>query len=247
MQVRRLTWLVAFLAGLGLLVPITGDLAQAEAKRAKKSRKTKVCTTRKGKRRCRWRKQFDGHNVAEHSLREEPPVKPSGDIEVIPRHFPGEAYRVNIYDADGDFDEAALAELDHAFRCKRTGSERAVDPRLYENLSRIYDHFGQRPITLVSGHRYQRDEGSRHFHASAMDIHIEGVSDRKLYDFASSLDTGGMGVGIYPRSGFVHVDIRAPGAKSYRWTDWSGPGSDTKKKKKKKKRARPKRERKPVS
>jgi hypothetical protein len=31
-----------------------------------------------------------------------------------------------------------------------------------------------------------------------------------------------MGIGLYPRAGFVHVDIR-PEA-SYRWTDYSPPG-----------------------
>ena len=32
-----------------------------------------------------------------------------------------------------------------------------------------------------------------------------------------------MGIGIYPRAGFVHVDIRPE--PSYRWTDYSPPGS----------------------
>jgi hypothetical protein len=31
-----------------------------------------------------------------------------------------------------------------------------------------------------------------------------------------------MGIGIYPASGFVHIDFRAPGDPSFRWTDWSG-------------------------
>jgi uncharacterized protein YcbK (DUF882 family) len=102
---------------------------------------------------------------------------------------------------------------------------RAVDPRLYEMLSRIQDHFDGRRVHLVSGFRFQRNEGSRHYHASAMDIRIPGVSIRKIRKYADSLDTGGMGIGIYPKSGFVHVDFRAPGEPSYRWTDRSGPGS----------------------
>jgi hypothetical protein len=28
-----------------------------------------------------------------------------------------------------------------------------------------------------------------------------------------------MGIGKYPRGGFVHIDFRAPGEPSYRWTD----------------------------
>jgi hypothetical protein len=31
-----------------------------------------------------------------------------------------------------------------------------------------------------------------------------------------------MGIGLYPTSGFIHVDFRAPGEPSYRWVDHSG-------------------------
>ncbi|WP_428267508.1 YcbK family protein [Haliangium sp.] len=208
-------------------------------KRAKRVPKMKVCKRRNGKRRCRWEPRFDGHGIATSKLRTEDLPDPSGDIWVYAVNF-REEVKVNLYDDAGELDPAALAELDHLFRCRRTGEERAVDPRLYEILSLIYDEFGQRRINLVSGFRNQPNQGSRHFHASAMDIHIEGVSDKKLYQFAESLDAGGMGIGIYPTSGFVHVDFRAPGEKSYRWTDYSGPGG-------KKKKARKRRSRRPNS
>ncbi len=57
-----------------------------------------------------------------------------------------------------------------------------------------------------------------------MDIRIPGVSISEMYKFAESLDAGGMGIGIYPTSQFIHVDFRAPGEPSYRWTDYSGHG-----------------------
>ena len=57
-----------------------------------------------------------------------------------------------------------------------------------------------------------------------MDIRIPGVSIHDMYNFAETLDAGGMGIGIYPTSGFIHVDFRAPGEPSYRWTDYSGHG-----------------------
>jgi hypothetical protein len=60
-----------------------------------------------------------------------------------------------------------------------------------------------------------------------MDIRIEGVTIDELYAYAESLDMGGMGVGLYPTSQFIHFDYRAPGEPSYRWTDWTAPGSDT--------------------
>ena len=96
-----------------------------------------------------------------------------------------------------------------------------MDPRLYQILSILYDHFGK-PIDLNSGFRYQRNEGSRHFHGSAMDVSMPTVSYREIYAFATSLDLGGMGIGRYPTGGFVHIDFRAPGEPSYRWTDTHG-------------------------
>ncbi len=195
-------------------------------------------------------KVFTGHGVDKEILRDSPVPKPSGDIWVYSVNYRDEV-RVNIYrknspaqataalaaaasplvasadrkDQDTqstvEYDEEALAELDHVFRCKRTGEVRAVDPRLYETLSVISDHFGGKRIDLISGFRFQREEGSRHFHASAMDIRIPGVSIRALRKFAESLDTGGMGIGLYPRANFVHVNWRAPGEPSFRWVDRS--------------------------
>jgi uncharacterized protein YcbK (DUF882 family) len=132
-----------------------------------------------------------------------------------------QASDTSAQDASDRFDDEALAQLDQVFRCKRTGEVRAINPRLYETLSAIYTHFGGKRIELISGFRFQREEGSRHFHGSAMDIRIPGVSIAALRKFAESLDTGGMGIGIYPRANFVHVDWRAPGEPSFRWVDRS--------------------------
>lgn len=200
--------------------------AEAEAKRR---------TKKKGR-------SFVGHGIKGIELRKEPVPQPSGDVWVYAVNF-REEVRVNIYRKTGDragaslvamsgtapaadvrsdrFDEEALGALDHIFRCKRTGEVRAVDPRLYETLSVIQDHFGGKRVELISGFRFQREEGSRHYHASAMDIRIRGVSARELRKFAESLDTGGMGIGIYPLANFVHVDWRAPGEPSFRWVDRS--------------------------
>ena len=60
--------------------------------------------------------------------------------------------------------------------------------------------------------------------SSASDVRIQGVSDRSLHDFVATLDTGHMGLGLYPRAGFIHVDVRAE--PSYRWIDYSPPGKE---------------------
>jgi uncharacterized protein YcbK (DUF882 family) len=177
---------------------------------------------------------FNGHNAAKSSLRTEPLAKPSGDVWLFAENL-NEEVRVNIYKPDGNFDDAALAKLDELFRCARTGAVRAVRAELYEQLSRFFDHFEGKRIDLVSGFRFAERNSSRHFHASAMDIRIKGVSINEMYRYAESLDGGGMGVGIYPVSGFVHVDFRAPGEPSYRRTDTTGPNSGGSSKGKKKK------------
>lgn len=225
---RRITLLVALVMFLG------GGVAEA----GKKGKKVKICTTKKvgkkQKKSCRYEQEFAGHNAAKSTLRTDPLERPSGDISVLSNNLQEEV-KVNIYAADGSFDEAALAQLDEVFRCKRSHEVRAVDPRLYEQMSRIYDHFGGKQIELVSGFRFKERESSRHWHASAMDIRIVDVTIRELYDYAESLDLGGMGIGIYPNSDFVHVDYRAPGEPSYRWTDRSYPEGHGKKSKKKSK------------
>jgi uncharacterized protein YcbK (DUF882 family) len=189
---------------------------------------------------------FSGHNAAKQTLRTEALAKPSGNISLKAENL-GEEVTVNIYKPDGTFDDAALAKLDDLFRCVRTGTVRAVRAELYEQLSRVYDHFSGKQIYLVSGFRFAERSSSRHFHASAMDIRIPGVSIREMYRFAESLDTGGMGIGLYPTSGFIHIDFRAPGEPSYRWTDYSGHGGGGGKKKAKKPTGHTQPARKPTS
>lgn len=230
-------------------VALAAAPAEAGKRRSVNDKGTsKVCSAKaKGKKgkRCKRVKVFSGHGVAQSALRAEPLERPSGALEVYAENL-AEGVSVNLYQEDGNFDEAALASLDEIFRCKRTDETRAVRPELYEMLSRIYDQFGQKRILLVSGFRFAERDSSRHFHASAMDIKIEGVSAREVYEFAESLDGGGMGIGIYPNSGFVHVDFRAPGEPSYRWRDLSGPSHGKKSKGKTPKR-RTTRATKPVS
>ena len=243
---RRIALFAAVLLLTGLAGTASAKKKDREKERDKKHTLVKVCTERevkvgkrtKTKRSCKRVPQFDGHNAAKDSLRTEPLERPSGEIWLRSENL-SEELHLNIYRPDGGYDEAVLAQLDEIFRCRRSNEVRAVDPRLYEHLSRVFDHFGKQRIELVSGFRFKERNSSRHWHASAMDIRIKGVSIRELYEFAETLDLGGMGVGIYPNSGFVHIDFRAPGEPSYRWTDRSypdGEGKATAKREKKSKR-----------
>src|SRR5450432_490390 len=97
-------------------------------------------------------------------FRTEAADRPSGEVWLYAENL-GEELVVNIYKPDGGFDDAALAKLDDMFRCVKTGEVRAVRRELYEELSRIYDHFGKKRVELVSGFRFGDRNSSRHFHA----------------------------------------------------------------------------------
>jgi hypothetical protein len=51
-----------------------------------------------------------------------------------------------------------------------------------------------------------------------MDMVVPGVADEEVARFVREL--GFVGVGVYPTSQFVHVDVRP---RSYFWVDFSGP------------------------
>ena len=131
---------------------------------------------------------------------------------------------MNIYNADGSYSVDAVEDLNFVLRCRRTDAEKPIDIQLLTWLSLIYDHFGGKPLQIVSGYRNQRKQTSNHFKGRATDIRIEGVSPKQVRAFAETLDRGGMGIGLYPRSQFVHIDVRSP--PSYRWIDNSPPNSN---------------------
>jgi len=192
-----------------------GDSDAAPKKLKGKSRRA----GRRGKHTAR----FDGRVVPESALRKDPLDPPSGDLEIHTVNT-NESVKVNIYNEDGSYNIEALRQLDHVLRCRRTDEEKPIEPRLFTLLSHVYDHFGGKPLELVSGFRNQRKQTSNHFKGTASDIRINGVSPKKIEAFAETLDTGGVGIGIYPRSQFVHIDVRP--LPSFRWTDYSPPNPD---------------------
>lgn len=94
-----------------------------------------------------------------------------------------------------------------------------VHADLLPRLQKVAKRFPGKTIEIVSGHRPDARDTSRHHHGRALDIRVDGVSREALRDFLRTLDQ--TGVGYYPNSYFVHMDVRED--RGY-WVDRSGPG-----------------------
>jgi uncharacterized protein YcbK (DUF882 family) len=130
----------------------------------------------------------------------------------------GEHLIVSLDTATGEPDEQSYRAVRRFMRCLRTGAETPMDPRLIELLYRISQRAG-RKIQLVSGFRapmYSAVAFSYHPRGMAADIRIPGMTALMVRDLVSAM--GVKGVGYYPTSQFVHVDVRDTRA---HWTDYS--------------------------
>jgi uncharacterized protein YcbK (DUF882 family) len=114
---------------------------------------------------------------------------------------------------------ANVARLEYFLRDHLNGQVHAFDPRLFDLLHTLEAKIG-RPnavIDVICGYRtpstnsYLRRhtagvaQHSLHMLGEAMDIRIPGVPLWKLRQAALGLQGGG--VGFYPESDFVHVDV----------------------------------------
>lgn len=145
-------------------------------------------------------------------LRHDPPplvFRPSRGLEV----------RLSPDGDEGGFDPEDLAAAARALAFT-DGTEHPIEPRLVELVYRAVRQFRTPWVTVISGYRPGRAT-SRHAHGRAIDMVLPGVTDRRLAAWARRL--GFVGVGIYPTSGFVHLDVREH---SYFWSDSSGPGEE---------------------
>jgi uncharacterized protein YcbK (DUF882 family) len=140
-----------------------------------------------------------------------------------------------VYRIGDTYVPGAMDKLDHFLRDSRTQDEKAYDPSEFDLLHNLMMRLGKPNgiIDIVCGYRtpwsneFLRTRGSntgvaknsQHVQAKAIDIRVPGVRTRNLRDAALSLYAGG--VGYYPRSQFVHVDV----GPVRRWT-FVGRGED---------------------
>ena len=128
-----------------------------------------------------------------------------------------EEMEVRLNRTTGELDAEGYRRLRHLMRCQHTGAESPIDPRLIDLLYRISARTHQK-ILLVSGFRapmYSMAKLSYHTRGMAADIRIPGMTPLMARDLAESM--GVKGLGYYPVSGFIHVDVRD---ERMRWIDY---------------------------
>ena len=126
-----------------------------------------------------------------------------------------------VYRVGDTYIPEALERLNHFLRDHRTQDESSYDPKEFDVLHALMVRL-RRPngvIDIVCGYRtpWSNDllrslgpstgvaEHSQHMLAKAIDIRVPGVSTVALRNAALALHAGG--VGFYPVSHFVHVDV----------------------------------------
>ncbi len=133
-----------------------------------------------------------------------------------------ESLRIRLFDKNGRTDPKARARLARFLRDREKDETRRPSVRLMRVLADLADHFNGRTIIVVSAYRALPENGtqsSRHSTGEAVDVRVEGVPNEVLRDYCLTLSR--VGVGYYPRSSFIHLDVRP---QATYWVDWSRPG-----------------------
>ena len=126
-----------------------------------------------------------------------------------------------VYWEDGHYVPDALHAVNHVLRDFRTGDTHMMDPGLLDLLVAVQARTETKsPFYVISGYRSPktnallRAEGgeatgvakkSMHLEGKAIDLRLADVQLSHLHNAALSL--GGGGVGYYPTSDFVHMDV----------------------------------------
>ncbi|MBI2894991.1 MAG: DUF882 domain-containing protein [Deltaproteobacteria bacterium] len=152
------------------------------------------------------------------------PICKSPAVEFL-RVATDEQVRVVLTRCNGEADPAGVERLSHLARSLRADAELTLHPRLLEMLQKVATHFSGRRLEVISGyrpHKQGRVGVSNHTRGRAIDFRVAGVPNETLRDFCRAFDDAG--VGYYPNSVFVHLDVRDQGSGKAFWVDYSRPG-----------------------
>jgi len=123
-----------------------------------------------------------------------------------------------VYFEKGEYVPDAVQALDKVLRDYRTGDVYSMHPELFDTLSTLAQKTETKShFQVISGYRSPKTNAmlhersgqvakrSLHMDGKAMDVYLEDVALDRLR--AAALDLGRGGVGYYPVSNFVHVDV----------------------------------------
>jgi uncharacterized protein YcbK (DUF882 family) len=133
-----------------------------------------------------------------------------------------EDFTVRVSSRRGHVAPTALKSFERMMR-STSGFTHPPDPRLIALIGQVANHFGSRKLEVISGFRpytpTQYTAHSNHDVGRALDFRVVGVPNEVLRDYCKTLHN--VGVGYYPNSTFVHLDVRDTPAT---WIDYSKPG-----------------------
>ncbi|TPV93698.1 MAG: DUF882 domain-containing protein, partial [Myxococcales bacterium FL481] len=136
----------------------------------------------------------------------------------------GKRYDLQLFDTEGRIRREARSDLREFLACTRTGADHPIHWRLATIVVAIGARWPGRTVEVVSGYRHpsvsRHAKRSNHTRGRAIDLRVRGVPNRVLRDAVRRSFTG-VGVGYYPNSSFVHIDVRDRDAE---WIDYAGPG-----------------------
>jgi uncharacterized protein YcbK (DUF882 family) len=123
-----------------------------------------------------------------------------------------------VYWESGNYVPQALSDINHILRDYRTGEVKKIDSDLLDLLFALRQKLqSTSPFHIISGYRSPETNSflsmitggiakhSMHIQGKAIDIRIPGYELKTLHRAALELQRGG--VGYYPSSDFVHVDV----------------------------------------
>ncbi len=125
------------------------------------------------------------------------------------------------YWKDGKYDRRAWGKINHILRDHYSGSTRVINLNLLDLLHDLQRKLGaENTIEIISGYRSPKTnrylieasngvaKRSYHMKGMAIDLRLDGTPLPKLQKTALTLRRGG--VGYYPKSEFVHLDVGPP-------------------------------------
>jgi uncharacterized protein YcbK (DUF882 family) len=159
------------------------------------------------------------------SLEVAPEPRGRSGSETIHATRSGEEFHIRTKDAHGHIPTSVLSAFERMMR--QGNATHTPDPRLVALVGIVSNHFGGKPLEVVSGYRAytptQYTPHSNHNLGRALDFRVRGVSNEALWEFCRTLRSAGCG--YYPNSTFVHLDVRD--TKTF-WIDRSRPGEPPK-------------------